>query len=52
VFIEKILAAAKRSNALLTEAQLLRMVTVMRERINNGELVTDADLALTYATAG
>ena len=52
VFIEKILAAAKRSNALLTDAQLLRMVTVMRERISNGEAVTDADLAPTYGAAG
>ena len=44
VFIEKILAAAKRSSAILTEAQLMRMVAVMRERLHNGEEVSDADL--------
>jgi 2-isopropylmalate synthase len=44
VFIEKILAAAKRSNTLLTEDQIMRMVRVMRERLQNGQEVTDADL--------
>jgi 2-isopropylmalate synthase len=44
VFIEKILTAAKRSNTLLTEEQIMRMVTVMRERLQNGEEVTDEDL--------
>jgi 2-isopropylmalate synthase len=44
VFIEKILAAAKRSRSILTEPEVLRMVAVMRERLKNGEQVTDADL--------
>lgn len=44
VFVEKILAASKRSNKLLTEDQILRMVKVMRERLKAGEQVTDADL--------
>jgi 2-isopropylmalate synthase len=44
VFIEKILAAAKRSNTLLTEDQIMRMVRVMRERLESGQEVTDADL--------
>jgi isopropylmalate/homocitrate/citramalate synthase len=44
VFIEKILTAAKRSNTLLTEEQIMRMVTVMRERLQNGEEVMDEDL--------
>jgi len=51
VFIEKILTAAKRSNAILTEAQLTRMIAVMRERLSNGETVTDADLTPAYASA-
>ncbi|HET7011597.1 MAG TPA: LeuA family protein [Anaerolineales bacterium] len=45
VFIEKILAAAKRSRSILSEPEILRMVAVMRERLKNGEQVTDADLA-------
>jgi 2-isopropylmalate synthase len=52
VFIEKILAAAKRGNAILTETQLTRMVAVMRERLSNGQQVTDADLAPAYSAAG
>lgn len=45
VYVEKILAAAKRSNSILSEQQLDRMVTVMRERLRKGLEVTDADLA-------
>ena len=52
VFIEKILAAAKRSNAILTEPQLMRMVAVMRERLHNGEEVSDADLVPAVAGRG
>jgi len=44
VFLEKILAAAKRSNALLAEEMILRMVRVMRERLQDGQEVTEADL--------
>jgi len=46
VFVEKILAAAKRANTLLTEDMILRMVKVMRERLQNGEEVTERDLAI------
>ncbi len=52
VFIEKILTAAKRGNAILTEAQLMRMVAVMRERLHNGEEVSDADLVPAVASRG
>ncbi|HSR46510.1 MAG TPA: LeuA family protein [Anaerolineales bacterium] len=45
VYLEKILTAAKRSNSILTEQQVERMVTVMRERLRRGQEVTDADLA-------
>jgi 2-isopropylmalate synthase len=44
IFVEKILAASKRSNTLLSESQILRMVTVMNERLKAGEQITDADL--------
>ncbi len=44
VFIEKILIAAKRGNTLLKEDFIMRMVTVMRERLQRGEEVTDAVL--------
>jgi 2-isopropylmalate synthase len=44
LYIEKILAAAKRSNRLLTEADVMRMVTVMRERLKVGHTVEDSEL--------
>ena len=44
VFVEKILAAAKRANQLLTERDVLRMVTVMRARLNAGQEIDEADL--------
>ena len=44
VFVEKILAAAKRSNQLLTEEDVLRMVTVLRERLKTGQSVADDEL--------
>jgi 2-isopropylmalate synthase len=44
VFVEKILAAAKRSNRLLTEDDVMRMVKVMRERLKSGQEVKDEDL--------
>ncbi len=50
VYVEKILAAAKRSSKLLTEEQIMRMVKVMRERLRRGEEVTDE--ALAAATEG
>jgi 2-isopropylmalate synthase len=46
VYVEKILAAAKRSNRLLTEEDVLRMVAVMRERLKIGHEVEDAELEL------
>lgn len=44
IFIEKILAAAKRSNRLLEEPDVLRMVKVMRERLETKEEILDSDL--------
>lgn len=44
VYVEKILAAAKRSNRLLSEDDVLRMVTVMRTRLKAGEEIKDGDL--------
>lgn len=44
IFVEKILSAAKRSNRLLAEEDVLRMVTIMRERIIAGQEIQDIDL--------
>ncbi len=44
VFVEKILAVAKRSRRLLAEEDVLRMVKVMRERIIAGQEIEDEDL--------
>jgi 2-isopropylmalate synthase len=44
IYVEKILAAAKRSNKLLTEDEIRRMVIVMRQRLQRGEEVTDEAL--------
>ncbi len=49
VFIEKILAAAKRSNRLLGEDEIRRMVVVMVQRLKQGESVQDDDLVLSQA---
>jgi 2-isopropylmalate synthase len=46
IYIEKILAAAKRSNVLLTETDVLRMVTVMRQRLKAGQQIVDEDLVV------
>ena len=43
IYVEKILAASKRSSTLLSEEEILRMVKVMRERMTAGEEITDAD---------
>jgi 2-isopropylmalate synthase len=45
VYCEKILAAAKSANKLLEENMILRMVTVMQERMQKGEEVSVDDLA-------
>lgn len=45
IFCEKILAAAKSANTLLEEEMLMRMITVMRERMQRGEEVSVDDLA-------
>ena len=44
VFVEKILAAAKRSNKLLTENDVLRMVKVMETRMESGLEILDAEI--------
>jgi 2-isopropylmalate synthase len=49
IYLEKILTAAKRSNTLLTEDDVLRMVKVMRERLKSGSEVEDADLEAVMA---
>ncbi len=46
LFVEKILAAAKHGNKLLSEDQILRIVKVQRARLARGEGVTDKDLGL------
>ena len=51
VFVEKILAAAKRANALLAEDMILRMIKVMRERLQSGEEVIEEDLAANAVSA-
>ena len=52
VYVEKILAAAKRANSILSEQQIERMVAVMRERLGKGQEVTDADLVPAIAARG
>lgn len=49
VYIEKILAAAKRSSKLLTDEEIRRMVIVMRQRLRGGEEVTDESLEAALA---
>mgnify|MGYP003454588085 FL=1 len=44
VYVEKILAAAKRSNRLLSEDDVRHMVKVLRERLNAGGQVEDSEL--------
>jgi len=44
VFLQKILEAAKRSNRLLEEKDVLRMVRVLRERLRNQEDVENMDV--------
>jgi len=44
LFVEKILAAAKRSNRILSEEDVLRMVRVMRERMKAGMEIRDEEL--------
>jgi 2-isopropylmalate synthase len=47
VYIEKILAAAKRSNRLLSEEDVMRMIKVMRTRLKAGQEIADSDLDTT-----
>lgn len=44
IFIEKILAAAKRARQLLSEDDVMRMVKVMRARLDANEEIQDEDL--------
>jgi len=44
IFVEKILAAAKRSNTLLSEKDVLRMVKVIQARLESGQEIRDADM--------
>ncbi len=47
IYVEKILDAAKRSNRLLSEPDVLHMVAVMRERLKAGKEVKDTELEAT-----
>jgi 2-isopropylmalate synthase len=45
IFIEKILAAAKRSNRILAEEEIQRMTRVLKLRMSTGQVdVTESDL--------
>lgn len=44
LFVEKIFAVAKRSNRTLQEAEVLRMIDLMRERVAQGQDVDEGDL--------
>lgn len=50
IFVEKILTAAKNSNRLLTEEDVLRMVTVMRARLKTGAEIKDEDLVKVFGS--
>jgi hypothetical protein len=45
VYIEKILAAAKRSNSVLSDDTIHRMIDVMQERLEKGMDIKDDDLS-------
>ncbi len=45
VYVEKILAAAKRSNKLLSDEEIRRMIVVMNQRLKQGQDVLDEELA-------
>ncbi|MFQ5399966.1 MAG: LeuA family protein [Anaerolineae bacterium] len=49
VFMAKILEAAKRSNRILAEEDVMRMVKVLRQRIIAGQEIEDNDLELTMS---
>lgn len=49
LYVEKILAAAKRSSRILTESEIRRMVTVMHQRLKTGQTVTDDELETVFA---
>jgi 2-isopropylmalate synthase len=51
LYIEKILAAAKRSNKILSDDEMKRIVIVLRQRLKHGEAVTDEELELAFAGA-
>lgn len=50
VIVSKILEVAKRSNQLLTEEDVLRLVAVMQERLSSGAEISDLDLELEVGT--
>lgn len=51
LYVEKILSAAKRSSRLLADDEMKRMVTVLHQRIKQGESVADDDLEAAFAAA-
>src|SRR3989337_2004562 len=48
VYIEKILAAAKRATKILSDDEIRRMVTVLHQRLKQGEEVTDEELEMAF----
>lgn len=50
LYVDKILAAAKRSNRLLSEDDVLHMVAVLRERMKSGKEVQDSELEATFTS--
>ncbi|HEY5669472.1 MAG TPA: LeuA family protein [Anaerolineales bacterium] len=50
VYVEKILAAAKRSKRLLSEEDVLHMVAVMRERLKSGAEIKESEIEDTLLT--
>ena len=49
VYIEKILAAAKRATKILSDDEIRRIVTVLHQRLKQGEEVTDEELEMAFA---
>jgi 2-isopropylmalate synthase len=49
VYIEKILAAAKRATKILSDDEIRRIVTVLHQRLKLGEAVTDEELEMAFA---
>jgi len=49
MYVEKILTTAKRSSKLLSDDEIRRMVTVMYQRLKQGESISDEELSLVFS---